>query len=361
MHQDTSAPQGARHQFSTALQSALSLAEVGEAFLSAAPGVLPADAFGLYRLDTDSASPIDVLAEADAEFLAAYETYGRPDDPVLSFVLEQRRPIDSSRAVPPERWEASGARAALGEAGLGHSLEAPLIASGTIIGTVNFARALDRPAFSITELVSARLVSEQLGLAIERALRYERTGHRAGMLEGVLDRVPHAVIVTDLDARVLFRNRVARSKELVSADVATECGTDPVEAGVADAMRAFRSGKRLHISSVKDPASRTHLVVKSYLLGDRHSAAVTLVYDCGEAEDSRRLPVWHVLSPREQEIAQLVSEGLTTKQIADRAFITENTVKQHLKRVFAKTDVRNRAELVQLIWSAGGTPSRSAG
>ena len=62
--------------------------------------------------------------------------------------------------------------------------------------------------------------------------------------------------------------------------------------------------------------------------------------------------MWDVLIRREQDIAQLVSEGLTTKQIAEKAYISENTVKQHLKRVFAKTDVSNRAELVQLIWSA---------
>ncbi|MGW5690473.1 LuxR C-terminal-related transcriptional regulator [Streptomyces asiaticus] len=39
--------------------------------------------------------------------------------------------------------------------------------------------------------------------------------------------------------------------------------------------------------------------------------------------------------------------------MGERAFISENTVKQHLKRIFAKTDVSSRAELVQLMWSAG--------
>jgi DNA-binding CsgD family transcriptional regulator len=54
---------------------------------------------------------------------------------------------------------------------------------------------------------------------------------------------------------------------------------------------------------------------------------------------------------------------LTTKQIAERAFISENTVKQHLKRVFAKVDVHNRAELVQLVWAHSehsGAHDRSA-
>jgi DNA-binding CsgD family transcriptional regulator len=79
---------------------------------------------------------------------------------------------------------------------------------------------------------------------------------------------------------------------------------------------------------------------------------MTLIFPCVSDNDAH-LPAWDVLSRREQEIAELVSQGLTNKQIAERAFISENTVKQHLKRVFNKTDVRNRAELMQRIWAAG--------
>jgi DNA-binding CsgD family transcriptional regulator len=346
----------AHRQFSDALQSALSLAEVGSAFLSTATAVLPADAFGLYRLDDRTASPVDVLADADAKFLEAYEDYGRASDPVLRFVLEQRRPVDSSRAARPGLWESSGARAALGGAGLDHSLEAPVIASGTLIGTINFARARQRPGFSSTELTSARIVSEQLGLAIERALRYESTCWRARTFELALDRLPHGVIVTDFDAQVIFRNRHARNRNVVTGGAATGAGSDVVASSVVEALQAFGEGMRVHTSTVMDPLSRARVVVKSCALRNLDGAAVSFVYECGEA-DARRIPAWHVLTRREQEIAQLVSEGLTSRQIAERAFITENTVKQHLKRVFAKTDVRNRAELVQLIWASGGDPA----
>lgn len=350
-----SATHQARHQFAGALQSALSLAEVRQAFLAAASVVVPADAFGLYRFDDGSPSPIDVVANADTAFLAEYEEYGRANDPVLEFVLDQRRPIDSSRATVPQRWEASGARAALGRCSLDHSLEAPVIASGALIGTINFARNRKHPGFSATELVSARIASEQLGLAIERALRFENTGRQTSILERTLDRLPHGVIVTDLDAQVLFRNRMARNRSMASGDP-----SDVVANSVSEALHRFSEGLRVHTASLKDPLSGNHLVVKSYALGEAHHAAVTLVYDCGEPESGKRLPAWHVLTAREQEIAQLVSEGLTTKQIAERAYITENTVKQHLKRVFAKTDVRNRAELVQLIWASGEDPAAPA-
>ncbi|MBD2139656.1 LuxR family transcriptional regulator [Anabaena sp. FACHB-1237] len=52
------------------------------------------------------------------------------------------------------------------------------------------------------------------------------------------------------------------------------------------------------------------------------------------------------LTARELEIAELVSQGLTNSEIASKLWITQNTVKQALKRMFKKLDVSNRAEMV---------------
>lgn len=342
------AAQDARHRFASSLQAALTLEEVENVFLEAANDVIPAGGFGLYRLDADSGSVVGMRAEVETDFLDDYEDYGRADDPVLDFVVEQRRPIDSSRVVAPQRWAECGARWALGVGGYAHSLEAPVTVAGTFFGTINFARSAAQPAFSDSDLVSARLASEQLGLAAERALRFEHTGRRASMLERALDRVPEAIVVTDLDAQVLFRNRSARKEPSLGGPAG-----NPVDESIAAAMTEFRlHGKRVHTRSVRDNATNQQLIVKSYRLSDNDDAAVTLIFTCADAQ-AERLPMWDVLSKREQDIAELVSQGLTTKQIAEHAFVSENTVKQHLKRVFAKTDVRNRAELVQLIWSSG--------
>lgn len=348
------ATHAARFQFAGALQSALTLEEVENVFLNAVDNVIPASALGLYRLGGDTGPVLGVRAAADSDFLDNYEEYGREDDPVLDYVVTHRRPIDSSRVVTPERWQRCGAQSALASGGYFHSLEAPLIVSGTFFGTINFARKLEQPAFTEDDLVSARITAEQLGLATERALRFERTGRRMSMLEHVLHRMPQAIVVTDLDAQVLFRNRAASNDPSIAcADTSKGDQPGAVEQTIADAMEEFRArGKRVHTRSVRDRKSGRQVIVKSYRLSDQHNAAVTLLYD-GAEEQSGRLPVWEVLSPREQDIAELVSKGLTTKQIAEQAFISENTVKQHLKRVFAKTDVRNRAELVQLIWAAG--------
>ena len=348
-----------RHRFAAALQSALTKDEVAAAYLGSVTEVIDADGLGLYELDTSEGAVIDVRANVTGELLEEYENYGRTDDPVLRFVTEQQRPIDSSRVVAPDVWESCGARGALGVGGFRHSMEAPLIVSGLLFGTLNFARAANEPEFSNTDLVSARLVSEQLGLATERALRFEMTGHRSNALEHALDRIPQAVIVTDLEARMIFQNRAARNElDLTVGPDAEARAANGVGGVIDEAMAEFRAeGKRVFTRSIRDTATDRQAIVKSYRLSDKDQTAVTLVFHCAQDSTARRLPAWDVLTRREQEIAQLVSEGLTTKQIAAKAFISENTVKQHLKRVFAKTDVNNRAELVQLIWTSGQGPA----
>jgi len=55
---------------------------------------------------------------------------------------------------------------------------------------------------------------------------------------------------------------------------------------------------------------------------------------------------------REQGIVDLVRQGLTNQQIARRVYVSENTVKQYLKRIFTKLEVHSRVELVQVLWDA---------
>ena len=54
---------------------------------------------------------------------------------------------------------------------------------------------------------------------------------------------------------------------------------------------------------------------------------------------------WASLTPTEQRVVDLVAEGLTNPQIAERLLMARGTVKTHLEHVFAKTGYRNRAEL----------------
>jgi len=65
----------------------------------------------------------------------------------------------------------------------------------------------------------------------------------------------------------------------------------------------------------------------------------------GETWASRRFNTDR-LTPRELQIAELVALGKTNAEIGAELWITENSVKQALKRMFRKLRVSSRAELV---------------
>ncbi len=53
------------------------------------------------------------------------------------------------------------------------------------------------------------------------------------------------------------------------------------------------------------------------------------------------------ITPRELEILEFIAGGLSNREIAERAFVSENTVKTHSRRVFEKLGVRRRTQAVQ--------------
>jgi DNA-binding NarL/FixJ family response regulator len=54
------------------------------------------------------------------------------------------------------------------------------------------------------------------------------------------------------------------------------------------------------------------------------------------------------LTPREVEILEHIAAGLSNREIAERLFISQNTVKTHSSRVFAKLNARRRTEAVRI-------------
>lgn len=59
------------------------------------------------------------------------------------------------------------------------------------------------------------------------------------------------------------------------------------------------------------------------------------------------------LTRREQQLVQLVSEGLTNKEIATRLYLSEQTVKNHVQRMLRKAGASDRLEAVEK-WRALG-------
>jgi DNA-binding NarL/FixJ family response regulator len=55
------------------------------------------------------------------------------------------------------------------------------------------------------------------------------------------------------------------------------------------------------------------------------------------------------LTKREQEIATLLTKGITYKEISESLFISMPTVKTHTSNIYKKCGVKNRSELTALL------------
>jgi len=54
------------------------------------------------------------------------------------------------------------------------------------------------------------------------------------------------------------------------------------------------------------------------------------------------------ITPRELEILNLIASGLSNREIAERLFVSENTVKTHSSRLFEKLSAKRRTQAVQI-------------
>jgi DNA-binding CsgD family transcriptional regulator len=62
------------------------------------------------------------------------------------------------------------------------------------------------------------------------------------------------------------------------------------------------------------------------------------------------------ITPRELEILDLIARGLSTREMAETLFVSENTVKTHTSRLFDKLNAKRRTQAVQIAKQAGLVP-----
>jgi DNA-binding CsgD family transcriptional regulator len=106
--------------------------------------------------------------------------------------------------------------------------------------------------------------------------------------------------------------------------------------------------------------SRNHILLESEPAWGEFVAEVRgFLPDSASIADTGSLPgPFAGLSAREQEVLGLIALGLDNHRIAERLFLSEKTVRNHINHIFSKLDVQTRAEAIVRARDAGiGHPS----
>ena len=118
------------------------------------------------------------------------------------------------------------------------------------------------------------------------------------------------------------------------------------EADLYDAVKNGASGYLLKDSSIDEVAQAVRVVADGQSLISP-SMAIKLLDEFKQMSRSDRQQVTTPrLTDRELEVLKLVAQGLNNREIAKRLFISENTVKNHVRNILEKLQLHSRMEAV---------------
>lgn len=103
----------------------------------------------------------------------------------------------------------------------------------------------------------------------------------------------------------------------------------------------------LVIKRKNDRISRMVLEMKNYMLMLKENRPSQNNHPPAGSERIELLMVQFRFTRREAEIMDLIMEGLTNEEIAERLFVSLNTVKFHIKNIYMKLDVKNRIQALR--------------
>jgi two-component system response regulator NreC len=115
---------------------------------------------------------------------------------------------------------------------------------------------------------------------------------------------------------------------------------------VLNMLKAGAAGYMLKDCAFKDLAKAIRVVMshKTYL---SHEVADIVVKDYLSSNQPGESSVFHLLSPREREVLQLIAEGKTSALIGESLHISVKTVETHRQQIMVKLKIRSVAELTK--------------
>ncbi len=203
------------------------------------------------------------------------------------------------------------------------------------------------------------LVRSGLRLILESEPDIEVVGEAANGLEAVEAAKKLDPDVVLMDVQMPVKNGLEATREIVAlrrtdSSRVLILTTFELDEYVYEALRAGASGFLLKRAPAADLISAIRVVAAGEaLLAPSVTRRLIDHFASRPAPRGQDLSQLKTLTDREREVLELIAHGLSNAEVADRLYLTEGTVKTHVKHIFEKLEVRDRTQAVIFAYDAG--------
>lgn len=255
----------------------------------------------------------------------------------------QRSAASLSNATEGDLDRSLRQREIRGPGGFADELRVVLSSGAATWGELTVFREVNRPHFSYADVHFLAAMSSLVADGLRRSLLLEEAAAETGDV---------GVLILDPDDSVTMSNPAAQNW-LDALEIGDRAGarlpiTIPAVARLARALCASESARTPdRPAHARVPTRNGYwLVVRGSVLGDDADAPVAVTLERARpAELAPLIADAYGLTRGERRVTELVAQGLSTRQIADRLHLSAYTVQDHLKSVFAKTGTSSRGDV----------------
>jgi DNA-binding CsgD family transcriptional regulator len=329
-------------RFVRSLSAASSLDQLKRNFLAGFGRLLGVPMFGYALVDATGYPSCVATGNVSPTFVARYERDAKDIDPVLERAYATGRPTYNLAMMSPEEWlESEVYRRAYAVHSMRHVVEIPVHSSGVITGNVHFATSEAEWDFSDRDIRLADALGGVLALTLEAIDARAQVEQERDQALAVLDVAGTPFAISDPLATDIYLNGAAQR---LLADVVDR--EEPLHRLLTRPVPGGSASRRIAVELATGEGAVVHGHVRP--VNDDDGALVAVL----ELERERPGIVpgqLAVLTPREQEVAVLLVDGLANREIAERLILSQHTVSQYVKQIYRKLGVDSRVALARML------------